>query len=301
MLAIVASMEQELAGLRQESRTGRMAAGDLGNGCPTLDLQVVGVGKRAESNVRSLLARRLASSDSQAEPPLGLLLLGFAGAVDPALETGDLVLSSRYYHAAEDKNPLNSPLLKGGIGGSLSRGSKNDRPTEREAQEEYFTADPVMWRHALEAAGKMDRPVVQVESLTVDDLVTTPQAKAAIARSYEVGVVDMEDYWVASVARDAGVPFLSARVVLDRADQALPSYLPGLAHSRAMAILLTAAKPWRIPVLVGLARRLPEAQHTLARFALTFEAQVTSNQPTHSHQAPAGASVLNGTGRRAPR
>ena len=293
-------MEQELAGLRRELRPGRLAAGGPGDGGSTLDLQVVGVGKRAEANARSLLARRLASSGSRAEPPLGLLLLGFAGAIDPALKSGDLVVSSRYHRVAEGKNPPNPPLLNGGKGSFLSRGSNDDRPTKREAQEDYLTADPVMWRHAIEALGKLDRPVAQVESLTVDDLVTTPQAKEAIGRSYGVGIVDMEDYWVASVARDAGVPFLSARVVLDRADQSLPSYLPGLAHSRAMAILLTAAKPWRIPVLVGLARRLPEVQHTLARFALTFEAQVIRNQPTHSHQEPAGPSVLTPTGRSAP-
>ena len=294
-----------MAGLRRELRTRRIAAGGLGDGCSALDLQVVGMGKRAEANVRSLLARRLASPGQQAEPLLGLLLLGFAGAVDPDLETGDLVLSSRYYHVSEDRNPPlpplrnppNPPLIKRGTEDSHSLGSKNDRPTQGETQQEYFTADPVMWRHAIEAAGRLDRPVVQVESLTVDDLVTTPQSKEAIRQSYKVGVVDMEDYWVASVARDAGVPFLSARVVLDRADQTLPSYLPGLANSRAMAILLTALKPWRIPVLLGLARRLPEAQRILARFTLIFQAQVTSNQPAHSHPAAVGPGVQNGSGR----
>ena len=245
LLTVIASMEQELAGLRNEQRFDAFAAraSVLDFGCPPLDLQVVGIGKNAAATVRSLLARRLNQSSSQTESANGLLLLGFAGAVDPALSTGELVLSSRFVHEAEPK--------------------------------ECLTPDPEMWRHAIAAAGKIDRQITEVESLTVDDLVTTPQAKEAIAQRHGVGVVDMEDYWLASVARDAGVPFLSARVVLDRADQTLPSYLPGLARSRVRAILSTAMMPWRIPVLAGLARLLPEAQRTLAQFALQFAAQVT--------------------------
>jgi adenosylhomocysteine nucleosidase len=226
-----------------------------------------------------------------------LLSLGFAGAVDPALESGDLVLSSRYYRATEDKNPPNLTLLNESERRFNSLPPSNKVPTEEEDQQDYFTADPTMWRHAVKAAEGLARPAVPVESLTVNDLMTTPQAKEALRRSYEVGVIDMEDYWVASAAHDAGVPFLSARVVLDRVDQSLPSYLLRFTESRATAILQTVAKPWRIPVLINLARRLPAAQHTLARFALFFSAQLASNQPAHSHQGAAGPGALNGASR----
>ena len=288
MLAVIASMEQELAGLRQELRTRRHSGAGLDEGSSNLALQVVGVGKQSQANVRSLLARRLASSSNSAGQSLRLLLLGFAGAVDPALQTGDLLLSSRYYRVAEDN------------GECPTKQSDSPLDSVKRDQGDFLTPDPVMWRLAIDAAGQLDRPVAHVESLTVDELVTTPQAKEAIRRSYEVGVVDMEDYWVASVARDAGVPFLAARVVLDRAEEALPSYLPELAGSRARAIALTAMKPWRIPLLVGLARRLPEAQVTLARFSRSFEAALASNQVAHSRAAAAGSTALAGPSLSAP-
>ena len=270
MLTVIASMEQELAGLRDAQWSGQLDARApvLGIDRPPWDLQVVGIGKNAAVAVQSLLARKLDGSGRQNEPASGLLLLGFAGAVDPALGTGELVLSSRYCHEAEQK--------------------------------EYLRPDPEMWRHAIAAAGNMDRHVTQVESLTVDDVVATPQAKEVIAKRHSVSIVDMEDYWIASAARDAGVPFLSARVVLDRADQTLPSYLPGLARSRARAILSTTFMPWRIPVLARLARLLPEAQHTLAQFALNFAAR-TSEGSADLLPVTAEAGVRSESTRSTPR
>ena len=110
MLTIIASMEHELAGLRRELGPGRSpgGAGNLPGGKGSLkpELLVVGVGgKRAGVKVRSLLA-------PGQRPPVTLLMLGFAGAVDPALGTGDLVLASRYYRADPVENPVHAPVAK---------------------------------------------------------------------------------------------------------------------------------------------------------------------------------------------
>ena len=298
MLTIITSMEQEIAGLRQELRHRRTDAGaaSRSDGSSALDLNVVGVGKQSGATVQSLLDRRVASSGTGIEPPMGMLLLGFTGAVDPGLEFGDLVLSSRYHRAEHSINPPNSPLIKREEGGLVAEDSPNGRLTEKVDQEDYLLPDPVMWEHAMAAAAKMDRPVAQVESLTVGELVTTPQIKESIRRRYQVSVVDMEDYWVASAAYDSGVPFISARVVLDRADQGLPGYLPRMVRSNVMAVLLSAAMPWRIPVLLGLARRLPIAQRTLARFALYFCDQVMKASMLGYQTAPGSNGVI-GTGR----
>ncbi len=285
MLTIIASMEQELAGLRRELRAGRAdpapACRGGGSTRPTLDLRVVGVGKRAGENLRSLIDRRLSSPGNEQAPP-GILLLGFAGAVAPGLETGDLTLSSRYY--CQD--------------GPVTVDSIDRYDTEKVVQPDYLAPDPVWWECAVAAVSKMDRPAAQVESLTVKELAATPRIKESIRRRYHVAVVDMEDYWAASAARDLGAPFLSARVVLDQADQGLPGYLPGMARSKAMALLLTAAMPWRIPALLGLARRLPAAQRALAAFALNFCDQL-AGASTEAAPPAADPKVLVGTGRSA--
>ena len=288
MLTVIGSMEYELAGLRKE--LNRFPAGARltpgGMGASALDLQVVGVGRAcAEQSVRRLLHRGRCLFGGEAERPEGLLLLGFAGAVDPALRTGDLILSSRYYAVEPTENPPNLPLIKGGEGGA--RGG-------------YLEPDPVMWRHALQAAA--GQQTAYVDSLTVNCLVTTPEQKQAIMRqcavgvAHPVGVVNMEDYWIAAAAQDFGVAFLSARVVLDPAHQALPGYLPSLARSRTWAALAMAATPWRIPALVRLARQVPAAQRALSRFALNFVAQMADEESAPPLPVSAVSGALNHSG-----
>ena len=118
MLTIMAAMEQELAGLRRELRR-LMAAdpwpympeeisrngGDAPNNVsPAMELRVLGMGKESvKENFRRWL-------DSRSGPPSaaardGVLLLGFAGAVDPALKAGDLVLPSHYRQGSIDGQP----------------------------------------------------------------------------------------------------------------------------------------------------------------------------------------------------
>ena len=70
MLTVIAAMEQELAGLRK-----RLKASPIG----PVELHVVGIGKeQVESNVNKIL------DSSTWPPPDGLLLLGFAGGMDPS-------------------------------------------------------------------------------------------------------------------------------------------------------------------------------------------------------------------------
>ena len=108
------------------------------------------------------------------------------------------------------------------------------------------------------------------DSLSTDRLVGGREEKQRIARRHPVGIVNMEDYWIAAAARDTGAAFLSARVVLDPARQALPRYLLGLGGSRARTALTAVAAPWRIPTLVRLACQLGPAQRVLTSFALSF-------------------------------
>ncbi len=274
MLAIVASMEQELVRLRKE--LGRRAGAVGREVPPALDLHVIGVGRSAaESAVQSLIQRQGMTGDGSPSPER-LLLLGFAGGVDPALGAGTLVLSSRYYRQ-EPAGPARSLHSPGEVAG------------------EYLAPDPDMLEHGLQAATAASETWAEADSLTVDHLVATPEAKQAIRLRYPVGIVEMEDYWVAAAAREAGVPFLSARVVLDAADQALPGYLLGLSRSRVRAAVTVAAMPWRIPALLGLARSLPLAQKALTGFATAFLGQPAGVEPAQPRLEPPSSAIPAGS------
>ena len=231
MLTIIASMERELSGLRKESRTYQ-TAGDH----PRLELKVVGVGgAQAGQGVTSLVGRVPEGTLPASEQ--GLLLLGFAGGVDPSLAAGVLAISPRYHQAA---------------GGN------------------FLQPDSEMWRQAVEAATDAGLPFDQRESLTVDRPVSTVADKGALFRRYQVGTVNMEDYPVAAAARDAGVPFLAVRAVLDPASQSLPPYVLAMSRSPVKAVLSTAIRPWRITPMLHLARQMRLAQFALTRFALAY-------------------------------
>ena len=218
-------MERELSGLRREIPSDRSV--------DSLDLRVVGVGiSRRRSSLREILR---STSDGQ---PRGVLMLGFAGAVDRKLKTGSLVLSSRYYLDTHN--------------------------------EKFLTPDPAMRQSSIIAAANAGLPVAYSASLTVDAIVATPEAKAVLAEKHPVGIVEMEDYWLAATIQDAGVPFISARVVLDTAHQSLPGHLLGLSQGRTQDVLRTAAMPWRVPALLRLAYQARIARHALSRFALSF-------------------------------
>lgn len=251
MVIIIASMDYELSGLRKELSSfesgSKGRSSDARAQYTSPNLEVIGVGKEhAQATVRLILEEQAAQPDSPASNKAsGLLLLGVSGAVDPALNTGDITLSSRYFNNRQ-------PYV--GKGPNLA-------------------PDPAMWQLAVKACQAGSRKPVYTDSLTVDRMISSPEQKKSVADAYPVGIVEMEDYWVAEVAAEFGVAFLSARVVLDTAKQALPPWLLGLSRSKQKAALSLAAKPWRIPTLVRLARQYPVVQESLTRFALNFLAE----------------------------
>lgn len=238
MLTIVASLEQELTPLRKALKSGRAG---LPPNTVAGGLHVIGVGRtRATASLRSLLGRR-GDEEVSEDKVRRILMLGFAGAVEPTLKLGDLVLSSRYYKAGFD-----------------------------EAENGFLEPDQRMWQAACGWAGDNTKTWSQSDSLTVDSIVESVREKSEMRSAYPVGIVDMEDYWIAATAGESGVPFLSARVVLDEAHQALPGYLVNMTGSSVKAAANVALMPWRLPAMVGLARRLPVAQQSLTEFALGF-------------------------------
>ena len=292
MLIVVASMEQELAGLRSQLSRGWSPGGGgslpEGNRAISVNLGVVGIGSQAGVGLRSIFESNNGLYSWGLQRPVGLLLLGVAGAVSPGLETGDLVLSSRYYRPHLDEGSPQIPLAKETRDSADPDDVLATPPNQSEAKTEFLAPDPGLWQRAIAAASNMDKPVVYADSLTVSDLVTAPSDKRAIEGCYPVGIVNMEDYWAASVAQEADLPFISARAILDPAHQALPGYLSGMARSRGRTLLSLVAMPWRVPTLVGLNRQLGIAQRALTDFALNFLTQVSDATPALSYEAAVG-------------
>ena len=135
---------------------------------------------------------------------------------------------------------------------------------------------------ALAAADQGGFRLTCLDSLTVDCIVSTPEQKRAAHSKCSVGIVDMEDYWVAEAAAEAGIPFLAVRAVVDTASQELPTYVVGLAEHPAMAVGSVAAHLWRLPVLLRLRSQMRLAQKSLTRFALSYLAL----QPSDARRPP---------------
>ena len=230
MLYIVASMEEELAGLRRELEALE-ASGGLGF---PVEFHRVGIGpKRSGAAMADVLAKGK-------RRPQGVLLLGVAGALDGAMETGEMVLAGSYL-----------------------------RDSEEDAKNPVFP-DASMLQHAESASVASRMPVSRTPSLTVDHLIAELPERQHLREKYGVASVNMEDHAVATSAGEAGVPFISVRVILDTADQRLPGYLPGLSKGGNAILTEVLLKPWRIPTLRRLKSQMDLCQAVLARFGMSY-------------------------------
>lgn len=230
MLYIVAAMEDELLGLRREV-DARVASQDTEL---PLEFHVVGIGPKRAGDA---MAAAIVNSKRR---PQGVLMLGVAGAVEPGRETGELVLAGSYV------------------------------PDYGVESAEAIAPDPTLLGVAESAAADARMPVYRSGSLTVDHLIAEGWERQQLREEYGVGTVNMEDYAVAAAARAGGIPFLSARVILDTAEQRLPGYLPRLSQGRSAVFSEVIARPWRIPVLLRLKSQMELCQSVLTRFGLSF-------------------------------
>ena len=143
--------------------------------------RVVGMGRAAGGRLTALLE----------ETPCRLLLsLGYAGALEPHLRTGDLVVGTAYIHGAEP--PVSGLPLA--------------------------TRAAVLLRES--GISVQEGPV-----LTVDEPLLSPRAKRRAHQGSGALVVDMEGRWIAEAAARKGVPLIGIRAVLDEARFPLPAFV----------------------------------------------------------------------------
>ncbi len=155
--------------------------GGLGLGNERTRASVVGIGREAGQQLTALL---------DAAPCRLLVSLGYAGALDPHLHPGELVVGTSYMHGASDAVP-------------------GARHTTRAAM-------------LLRQSGLS---VLEGAILTVDEPLLTPRAKRRAHSGSGALVVDMEGRWIADVAASRDIPLIGIRAVLDEAYYPLPSFI----------------------------------------------------------------------------
>ena len=135
-----------------------------------------------------------------------LLCWGVAGALDPSLRCGDIVLATEVICDA----PLYLRL-------------DSMRPTALPARARLRTS--AAWGGRMESVLVRHSPVVQGPVLTSQELVCGAALKSKLFHDTAAVAVDMESAAVGVVARLHGVPFMVLRVIADTAADTLPAVL----------------------------------------------------------------------------
>jgi nucleoside phosphorylase len=117
--------------------------------------------------------------------------------------------------------------------------------------------------------------------LSVSEPVADGGLKRQLARQHKVVAADMESFAIASVAADAGVPFVAVRVVLDDHRQALPAAVTACCDDygtpATMQLLRTCCKqPALLRELAGLARSQRRAANSLRTVAADWPLQTAT-------------------------
>ncbi len=190
MILVVAALEEELkTGMKHCRGLVRVSGGRLRRG--TRDGRPVGFLRAGVGPEKA--ARNLAEALDRIRPDR-ILVVGYAGALDPGLELGSLVAVTR------------------AIGFSLD---PEDPDWDRVRVEETFELDDV---HALvraaEAAGIGATAGI---ALTSPHVLGNPAHKESLFRSLHASIVDMETAALARVAAGAGVRLACIRAVSDEA------------------------------------------------------------------------------------
>lgn len=165
--------------------------------------------------------------------PKAVIMAGFCGSTDPDLKTGDLHVAASFRHGENNSISADTELSSAMFASARSQGV-------------YVSEEP---------------------SITVGSI-AGPVAKAELRRSTGIASVNMEDYWAASAAAAAGVPFASVRAVLDTADQSLPEHLTTEDIRPAHVVVNAIIRPGQMPTLLKLAMQSRLACRNLTRCVL---------------------------------
>ena len=159
-----------------------------------------GAGKTNAAIAATLLVERFM--------PSAVIFTGTAGAVDPALNPGDVVIGTGVgYHDF------------GSMDASGFVRSRPRNPATGQADPAFFAADPKLLSAALRASRGMENQTVR-EGLIVtgDAFVSSPTRRDELRKELKASAVEMEGAAVAQVGDHLGVPVIVIRSITDRAD-----------------------------------------------------------------------------------
>lgn len=196
MIALLGAFGQEIAGLRRQmiiqekvtSRICRVYRGKLrGKDCLLVQ---TGMGKgRAENATQFLLDHY---------PVTAIVSLGFAGALIPELTIGDVVVCA-----------------------TMHCGSGFD--TE-EGELGPCAADANLLALASQVSRDMTTCSWIGSGVTVVQLDSSPQRMQELSQTFRAQIVDMESYWIATIASARQVPFIAIRSISDTTKQGVQPF-----------------------------------------------------------------------------
>lgn len=181
-------------------------------------------------------------------PVASALSIGFAGALSPSLEAGDVLLCERvlpWLGPAE----LSGSFLPQDASAALG---------------EAVVADAGLLGLAEEVARALRISYRRGQALTFPKVVAHPEAKARLGRLSGAHAVEMESAWIGAAARAKGVPFLALRVITDPLDETVPPIPLAAAASPWRALAWLSVHPWHMPGAMRLAGHVWRAQRNLA-------------------------------------
>lgn len=198
MLAVIGAMPVETELLAEQlgdaaARTVQGVTIQRGSsaGQPVL-LATCGIGKVNAAHITALLL---------AEGATRVIFTGVAGALDPQLRPGDIVISRDCLQHDVDVSALGYD------------------PGVIPGEDVPFKADPYLRRTALEAAqGAVEGSVLEGRVLSGDVFVASAAAAHDLHSRFGGTCVEMEGAAVAQVCVKAGVPFVIVRSISDHAD-----------------------------------------------------------------------------------
>ncbi|NLA28244.1 MAG: 5'-methylthioadenosine/adenosylhomocysteine nucleosidase [Propionibacterium sp.] len=214
MLAIIAALEEELSAIVVAAQTEGELRSEIVAGVTLMHAtlagqQVVlarsGVGKVAAATTATILAERVS----------GMILVGTAGGLGPAVNPGDVVIATELLQHDLDARPLWDRWVSPVVG------------TARIPVDAYLTAAlaaaavGACSRHRNELAELgVENPTIHPGLIISGDVfVATAQGSQRLRDELpDALAVEMEGAAVAQVCAAAGVPFAVARTISDRAD-----------------------------------------------------------------------------------
>ena len=197
MLALLGAMKEEITDLKDRmvleesyvSQNCHIYKGKYEN--RNILLAKTGIGReRAEKAARFIFERY---------PVTTLVSLGFAGALTEELEVGDVILCANLY-------------------------CENGRTRGGTTSEKILSSDSGLISTLSQSSVDKAAGFRFGSSVTVMNPASTPEMKRKIGRAYQADIVDMESYWIARIASERRVPFITVRAITDTVRDTLPPF-----------------------------------------------------------------------------